>query len=56
MMKFTIEGRLDGLNEYTRANRSNKYEGNLMKERNEKSIYKAIITAKLSPVNKYPIE
>lgn len=35
---FTIEGRLDGLNEYTKACRSNRYVGAAMKERNENYI------------------
>ena len=32
---FTIKGRLDGLNEYTVANRTNPYEGKTMKRNNE---------------------
>lgn len=36
--KFTIPGRLDGLNEYTSANRSNAYRGGRMKQKNEKNI------------------
>lgn len=36
--KFTIPGRLDGLNEYTSANRSNAYRGGRMKQKNENNI------------------
>lgn len=35
-LTFTIQGRLDGLNEYTKANRSNQYAGASMKGQNEK--------------------
>ena len=55
-MRFVIEGRLDGLNEYTRANRSNRYQGNSMKARNEKAVLWAIRAARLKPVEKYPVE
>ena len=55
-MRFVIEGRLDGLNEYTRANRSNRYQGNSMKARNEKAVLLAIREARLKPVQKYPVE
>ena len=55
-MRFVIEGRLDGLNEYTRANRSNRYQGNSMKARNEKAVLWAIREARLKPVQKYPVE
>ena len=33
--KFTIDGRLDGLNEYTAANRTNPHKGGDMKNKNE---------------------
>lgn len=54
-MKFTIYGRLDGLNDYTRACRANFFEGNNMKKANQKAVRNAILTAKLSKVYKYPI-
>lgn len=54
-MKFTIYGRLDGLNEYTKACRANRYGGNAMKQRNEKAVLKAIHGTKLQKVNKYPV-
>ena len=43
--KFIIPGRLDGLNEYTKANRSNRYQGGKMKTDNETVIMEAIKTA-----------
>ena len=36
--KFTIPGRLDGLNEYTAANRTNPHKGGHMKQKNEDGI------------------
>lgn len=36
--KFTIYGRLDGLNEYTKSNRYNRYAGGKMKKDNEQII------------------
>lgn len=36
--KFTIYGRLDGLNEYTKFNRYNRYAGGRMKKNNEELI------------------
>ena len=40
--KFTIPGRLDGLNEYTSANRTNPYKGGKMKRDNENTVIWAI--------------
>lgn len=54
-IKFVIPGRLDGLNEYTKANRANAYGGNSVKQRNEKAVKFAIRQAKLNKVVKYPI-
>lgn len=45
-MQFTIKGRLDGLNEYTLANRNNRFGGAKMKENNE-----LLISAQLPKVN-----
>ena len=41
--KLTINGRLDGLNEYTKQNRINKYTGNICKRKNERRIQSAMI-------------
>lgn len=38
MIKFTITGRLPGLNEYTKTNRANKYGGNSLKKKTEQFI------------------
>lgn len=54
-MIFVIYGRLDGLNEYVRSNRSNKYLGNQVKKRNENIISTYIRAYKLERVYKYPI-
>lgn len=54
-MKIVIPGRLDGLNEYTAANRTNRYIGNTMKRKNEEIILWAIRQAKLHKVIDYPI-
>ena len=40
--KFTIEGRLDGLNKFINANRSNPYMGNKLKQENEEKVIWAI--------------
>ena len=40
--KFTIVGRLDGLNDYTSANRTNPYKGSKMKADAEKTIMYSI--------------
>jgi Holliday junction resolvase RusA-like endonuclease len=40
--KFTILGRLDGLNEYTAANRTNPHKGGKMKKDNEDTVIWAI--------------
>ena len=55
-IKFVVPGRLDGLNEYTKANRANAYGGNNIKQRNEKAVKFAIRQAKLNKVIKYPIQ
>ena len=43
--KFTIYGRLDGLNEYTKSNRYNRYAGGRMKKNNEELITNFIFDA-----------
>lgn len=50
-----IPGKLDGLNEYTNANRTNRYKGSKMKNHNEQIIFQAIRQAKLQKIDKYPI-
>lgn len=55
-MKFVIQGRLPSLNEYTRMCRSNKYIGARFKKTTEDDIIWAIREAKLSKVDKYPIQ
>lgn len=40
--KFVILGRLDGLNDYTAANRTNPYKGGKMKRQNEETVILAI--------------
>ena len=40
---FTIYGRLDGLNEYTRACRSNRYKGSKMKANNEGLVIASVL-------------
>lgn len=54
-MKFVIPNRLAGLNEYTSANRSNKYCGSKMKSNNESSVIWAIRQSKIDKVVNYPI-
>ena len=46
MMRFTILGRLDGLNEYTNANRNNLYNGAQMKKKNENIVMKSLLQVK----------
>lgn len=53
---FVIKGRLDGLNEYTKCNRSNKYLGSKIKKNNEKVVILAIKQANLKKICKYPVE
>ena len=55
-MKFVINGRLDGLNEYINACRYNKYRANTMKRNNEYMVFLAIKQAHLKKIDKYPIK
>jgi Holliday junction resolvase RusA-like endonuclease len=50
MSKFTIPGRLPGMNEYTAANRRNAYEGARMKRKAQDTAELAIKAAGLKPV------
>ena len=52
---LVIPGKLDGLNEYTNANRTNRYKGSKMKNHNEQIIFQAIRQTKLQKIDKYPI-
>ena len=56
MNKFVIKGRLDDLNKYTSACRTNPYKGAKMKKDNEKIIMFYIKHAKLEKVTDYPIK
>lgn len=47
---FEIPGRLDGLNTYTSANRTNPYAGAKMKKSNQEAVMWAIKAAKLEPM------
>ena len=58
MNRFVIYGKLPGLNDYTRTNRSNLYMANKMKQDIQKDICRFIVIAisrgYLKNVNKYP--
>lgn len=56
MSEFIIYGRLDGPNEYTSANRSNRYKGSQMKLKNESIVIEAIKRYQLNKIKKYPIK
>ena len=56
MSEFIIYGRLDGLNEYTSANRPNRYKGSQMKLKNESIVIEAIKRYQLKKIKKYPIK
>lgn len=56
MAEFIIYGRLDGLNEYTSANRSNRYKGSKMKAQNDAIVIQAINLYKLKKIKNYPIQ
>ena len=47
LYSIQVSGRLDGLNEYTKANRSNRYAGANMKKKNEGKVISAIRAAGL---------
>lgn len=59
-MHFEIQGRLDGLNEYTNSCRSNRYGANAMKKRNQERVRIGLLKARseetLQRVYKYPIQ
>lgn len=53
--KFTIEGRLDGVNELISANRKNPYEGAKEKRKQQNICIHAIRASKIRPVLSYPV-
>lgn len=58
MNRFVIYGKLPGLNEYTRTNRSNRFMANKMKQDIQKNICRYIVMAlrvTLEKVDRYPI-
>lgn len=59
-MHFEIQGRLDGLNEYTNSCRSNRHGANAMKKRNQERVRIGLLKARseetLQRVYKYPIQ
>lgn len=55
IQKFIIDGRLDGLNDYTKACRANRYGANSMKKKNEAKVFEGIKRAGLTKVDQYPI-
>ncbi len=55
-MKFTIQGRLAGLNEYTKMNRTKSVLANIMKREQEEIISYYIKQHRLKPVTEYPVK
>ena len=58
MNRFVIYGKLPGLNDYTRTNRSNRFMANKMKQDIQKDICKCIVLSlnkTLEKVDRYPI-
>lgn len=55
MNKLTINGRLIGLNEYTKVNRTNPYLANKIKREQEQLISYNAMKCKLEKVRTYPI-
>ena len=55
MNKFTIRGRLIGLNEYTKVNRTKSYIANKMKREQEEIVIWSARSSKLEKVMTYPI-
>lgn len=56
MNKFIIDGRLDDLNKYTNACRTNPYKGAKMKKDNEKIVMFYIHKYKLIKIENYPVK
>ena len=55
MNRFTINGRLIGLNEYTKANRTKSYLANKLKREQEELVIWSAKSCKLEKVRAYPI-
>ena len=55
-MKFIITGRLSSMNDYTLANRSNKFGGAQLKRKNEKIVKDGILESRITKVTRYPIK
>lgn len=55
MNKFTINGRLIGLNEYTKVNRTNSFLANKIKRDQEEIVIWSAKACKLEKVRAYPI-
>ena len=55
MNKFTINGRLIGLNEYTKANRTKSYLANKIKRYQEEIVILSARSCRLEKVRTYPI-
>ena len=53
-MRFTVYGRLPGMNEYTASQRGNRYHGANMKHSAQKAVEAHIRAAKLKPI-KHPV-
>lgn len=53
--RFTIYGRLDSLNDYTKSCRANRYGANAMKRKNEAKVIEGIKRAGLKKAEHYPI-
>lgn len=55
-MRFTIKGRLDGLNEIIEANRTNPYKGNRIKKGNESIVIYYARFCRMKPIERYPVK
>lgn len=56
MQKFIINDRLNSLNDYTDACRTNQYKGSDMKKQNERVVMFYINQCRMKKVEKYPIK
>lgn len=55
-MKFVIKGKLDGLNEIIKANRTNKYAGAKIKKQNEAIVIYYARFCRMQPITEYPVK
>lgn len=51
-MRFVIQGRLAGINEYIAAMNSNRFRGNALKRKNQDAVCQAIKKAGLEPIKR----